>query len=98
MGSIRRSHIYVVAVAAVFAAAIGLRISSGRHRAEVKDRATSSSIEPSDYVARPWVVDEERHAGPRRIISLAPNITETVCALGLSDRLIGRTQYCKYPP
>jgi iron complex transport system substrate-binding protein len=33
-----------------------------------------------------------------RIISLAPSITETLFALGLGDRVIGVTEFCKYPP
>lgn len=33
-----------------------------------------------------------------RIISLAPSITETLFALGLGDRIIGVTKFCKYPP
>jgi iron complex transport system substrate-binding protein len=32
-----------------------------------------------------------------RIVSLAPSITETLYVLGLSDRLVGVTRYCKYP-
>ena len=32
-----------------------------------------------------------------RIVSMAPSITETLYALGLSDRLIGVTRYCTYP-
>jgi iron complex transport system substrate-binding protein len=34
----------------------------------------------------------------RRIVSLAPSITETLFALGLGDRVVGVTRYCKYPP
>jgi iron complex transport system substrate-binding protein len=35
---------------------------------------------------------------PQRIISLSPSITETVFALGLSDKVVGVTDYCDYPP
>jgi iron complex transport system substrate-binding protein len=34
---------------------------------------------------------------PQRIISLAPNITEILFALGLERRIIGITRYCDYP-
>lgn len=37
-------------------------------------------------------------APPRRIISLAPNITEILFALGLGPRVVGVTRYCNYPP
>lgn len=37
-------------------------------------------------------------AEPRRIVSLAPNITETLFALGLGDRVVGVSSYTVYPP
>ena len=37
-------------------------------------------------------------AEPRRIVSLAPNITEMLYALGLGERVAGVTQYCDWPP
>jgi iron complex transport system substrate-binding protein len=43
----------------------------------------------------------ENPVGPgdyRRIVSMAPSITETLFALGLEDRVVGVTQYCNYPP
>ncbi len=35
---------------------------------------------------------------PQRIISLAPNITEILYAIGAQDQLVAVTDYCKYPP
>lgn len=36
-------------------------------------------------------------AQPRRIVSTAPSITETLFALGLGGRVVGVTNYCHYP-
>lgn len=36
-------------------------------------------------------------AKPERIVSLAPSNTEVLFALGLSDRIVGVTDYCTYP-
>lgn len=33
----------------------------------------------------------------RRIVSLAPNITESLYALGLGERIVGVTRYCNWP-
>ncbi|HOK06428.1 MAG TPA: helical backbone metal receptor [Syntrophales bacterium] len=35
---------------------------------------------------------------PRRIVSLAPNITEILFALGLKERVVGVTTFCDHPP
>lgn len=37
-------------------------------------------------------------AAPKRIVSLAPNITEILFALDLGDRVVGVTRFCDYPP
>lgn len=34
----------------------------------------------------------------QRIVSLLPSCTEIVCALGLGERLVGRSHECDYPP
>lgn len=47
------------------------------------------------------VVDDVGRAhdvgSPRRLVSLVPSTTETVCALGLADRLVGVTRFCIHP-
>jgi iron complex transport system substrate-binding protein len=35
---------------------------------------------------------------PARIVSTSPSITETLFALGLGDRVVGVSTYCRYPP
>ena len=41
-----------------------------------------------------------RHDAPpaRRIVSLLPSFTEILFAIGAGDRVVGRTQWCDYPP
>lgn len=40
----------------------------------------------------------ERVAPPQRLVSLVPSTTESVCAFGAGDRLVGCTRYCTHPP
>ena len=35
---------------------------------------------------------------PARIIALSPGLTETVCALGNADQIVGIPEYTRYPP
>ncbi|HYV17699.1 MAG TPA: helical backbone metal receptor [Verrucomicrobiae bacterium] len=37
-------------------------------------------------------------ATPRRIVTLAPNATDTIAALGVGDRLVGVSDFCQPPP
>jgi iron complex transport system substrate-binding protein len=41
--------------------------------------------------------DRTHPAPPRRIVSLVPSTTESVCELGAGDRLVGCTRYCIEP-
>ncbi len=74
----------------------------------MKPKATSSLFLLAVLVSTVWGTQEKiirdalgtpyspTHA-PRRIISLAPNITEILFALDLGDRIVGVTRYCDYP-
>lgn len=46
-----------------------------------------------DSYEREVVIEEE----PQTVVSVAPNITEAIYAIGAGDKLIGRTDYCDYP-
>ena len=41
--------------------------------------------------------DGARPVVPRRIVTIAPNSAEIICALGEADRLVGVSTYCVYP-
>jgi iron complex transport system substrate-binding protein len=49
-------------------------------------------------VARTPARGESQEAIPARIVSTSPSITETLFALGLGDRVVGVSQYCRFPP
>ncbi|MBU1208990.1 MAG: cobalamin-binding protein [Proteobacteria bacterium] len=40
----------------------------------------------------------EVKAPPRRIISVAPSVTEMLFAVGLEDKIVGVSTHCNYPP
>lgn len=58
-----------------------------------KSEDTAYPIKVIDSYDREITIESE----PKRVISIAPSITETIFVLGIGDRLVGRTDYCKYP-
>lgn len=98
-----RGWLFLSACSVVFLMAVGLRARSYlQHAPSMPVLSQPPAMQdfpvPRDYVLHPEIVFTEAEHGPRRVISLAPSITETLCALGLLDRLVGRTQFCQYPP
>ena len=46
----------------------------------------------------PWIDAKAAEPAPSRIVSTSPSITETLFALGLGDRVVGVSHYCRFPP
>jgi iron complex transport system substrate-binding protein len=66
--------------------------ASGRYAPQATAPAGASRV-ITDEVGR----EVKMPAEVKRIVTLAPNLTETVYALGLGDRLAGDTDYCDTP-
>ncbi|MGI5851834.1 MAG: ABC transporter substrate-binding protein [Clostridiales bacterium] len=58
-----------------------------------QDHEESFPLEIVDSLGRKITIETE----PEKVISIAPNTTETLFALGLGDKVIGVSQQCDYP-
>jgi iron complex transport system substrate-binding protein len=61
---------------------------AGVRRAVVAAFASTLLVLPVAWAAAP----------PERIVSTSPSITETLFALGLGDRVVGVSTFCRFPP
>jgi iron complex transport system substrate-binding protein len=93
-GSLRAGNVLVAVACILLPLTLGIGCKGGR-RANPENRHESSPdrIIHTDGLGRR--VEIPKH--PLRIISLAPDVTETIYLLGTQDRLIGVTTQCTWP-
>lgn len=76
------------------ASTIETSVASQTAATDTTAKKTNYPMTIKDSYDREVVIDKQ----PQRVISIAPNITETIFALEAESVLVGRTEYCDYPP
>ena len=93
LGLSRQSHGYILLIGGLFSACSGCSLSNSPAVKTSPERAQQEKIVYVDGLGRK--VELPKH--PRRIISLAPSVTETLFLVGADDRVIGVTTQCDWP-
>ncbi|WP_027624197.1 ABC transporter substrate-binding protein [Clostridium lundense] len=76
-----------------------LSACTNKDKKQIENKVTETVTETKfpltvkDSYGREVTIEKE----PSKVISIAPNITETIYALGKENKLVGRTDYCDYP-
>lgn len=76
-----------------FAACKGSGTGDNSAKGVKESLVTKYPYTAKDSKGKEVVIESE----PKKIISVAPSITELIYALGKGDELVGRTDYCDYP-
>ncbi len=80
------------------AAHAAIRELDGAHATALEQDNASAKTEPGRVVTDETGRRVAIPADVKRVVTLAPNLTETIYALGLEERLAGDTDYCDTPP
>lgn len=67
--------------------------TTGNTQQEAQGGKQETVITITDSYGKEITLENE----PQRIVSVAPNVTEMIYALGGEDKLVARTDYCDYP-
>lgn len=85
--------ILAMVVIFTFAACSNNNSSNSASQTSKNSSATAYPYTVKDSNGNEVTIEKE----PKRIVSVAPNVTELIFSLGKGDELVGRTDYCDYP-